>query len=242
MGILTTMTKNIIRLFFLSLLTSCNNVDFDAPLPSDQTSLDKFDQGFIGKYYYMDSIVGKQGEEQFFNYKYFQSSIDKQDSITLFSADLVVTNKLVHYSFAFTAFYKLDKVDTSRLNKQFKYKDVFTKDNYFIHTENFSDTLLDLNKEDKLFLYNNRYYLNHFKKGDKNQSKDQSWGISQFEKLNLGIFSLNMTNDQDYKVLFDTNRTSQPIFPVAHLSNKQFKNFVDKGGFRQKYKVIKYTH
>lgn len=235
------MTKNLLRLSCIILLSSCNNVDFDSALPSDQKTADKFDTGFIGKYYYIDSFIGKKNDERFLNSKYF-SAADGQDSITLFSADLIVTDKLAYYSLDFTAFYKLDKVDTSRLNKKFNYKDVYVKDKFFIHTEKYSDTLLDLNKKDKLFIYKNRYYLNHYKKGNSELGKAKSWGICQFEKLNLGLFSLNMTNDQDYKVLFDTNKTWQPIFPIAHLSDKKFKNFVDNGGFRQKYRLLKYAH
>lgn len=236
------MTKNILKLISILVLSGCSSVDFDSPLPSDQKPLDKFESDFIGKYYYVDSIIGKKGDEQFFNAKYFSSIVNSKDSITLFSSDLTVIDKLVYYSIDFTAFYKLDKVDTARLNKQFNYKDVFVKDKYFIHTEKYSDTLLDLNGKDKLFLYKKNYYLNHYKKGKSELGLEKSWGICQFEKVGLSQYSLNMTNDRDYKLLFDTTKTWQPIFPIAHISNKQFKTFLSSGGFHQKYKLIRYAH
>lgn len=236
------MTKTFINLISILFLSNCNSVDFNNPFPSDQKPLDKIGPEFIGKYYYADSIVGKKGDEQFFNSKYFSSTMKNRDSITLFSSDLTVTDKLVCYSIEFTFFYILDKVDTSRLNKGFKYKNVFVKDKYFIHTEKYSDTLLDLNGKDKLFLYKNHYYLNHYKKGNSEPAQEKSWRICQFEKIDITQYSLNMTNEQDYKLLFDTTKTWQPIFPIAHISNKQFKNFIDKGGFHEKYRLIKYAH
>ena len=197
---------------------------------------------FIGKYYYMDSVIGTKDEEQFFNSKYYLSTVDNHDSINLFTTDLIVTDKLVTYTIDFAAFYKIDKVDTSRLKKKFKYKDVFIKDKYLIHKEKYTDTLLDLNQTDKLFLYKNIYYLNHYKKSSSDLVQNTSWGICQFEKIGLNLFSVNITNEQDFKLLFDTTKTWQSIFPVAHISNKQFKNFVDKGGFHQKFRLIKYAH
>lgn len=165
--------------------------------------------------------------------------VNTQDSVILFSGDLIITEKLAVYTLNFTGFYKLDKVDTSRLNKEFRYKNVSVKDNYFIHTENYSDTLLNLNRDDKVFLYKNRYYLNHFNKGSNELAKEASWSIFQLEKNSENHFSLNLINKEDYKLLFDTTKQWQPIFSVAHLSNKEFKKFVDAGGFRQKIKLVK---
>ena len=233
-------TKKIFGLLFVLLFSTCDNVNFDNYFPSDQKPLDKIESDFLGKYYYTDSFMGKKEEERFFNSKYFSSTIDSHDSIILFTADLNVSERLILYSVDFTGFYKLEKNDTSRLNKKFNYKDVYIKDRYFIHKENYTDTLLDLDKKDKLFFYKNLYYLNHFNKTNSDLGKEKCWTICQFERCGPSLFSINMTNREDYKMLFDTTKNWQPIFPIAHISNKKFKTFVDKGGFHQKYKLIKY--
>jgi hypothetical protein len=233
-------TKNILLITLIFLLASCENVTFDSYFPSDQKPLNNIDSEYLGKYYTTDSFIGKKDEERYFNSKYFLKSRDAYDSIILFTADLYVSERLVRYTVDFVGYYKLNKVDTNRLKKEFKNKDVFVEGDYFIHTENFTDTLLDLNKKDKLFLYKNIFYLNHFKETDKKLGREKCWAICQFEKLSSDIFSINMTNAEDYAMLFDTTTVWQPILPVAHLSNNQFKKFVTKGGFHQKYKLFKY--
>ncbi len=233
------LAKPIVLFSFSLLVTRCSTVNFSDPHPSDEQALTKIGPDFVGKYYYTDSFIGKKDKDRFWNAKYFSGPGD-QDSVTLFTAELLVTEKLTCYTLHFTGFFKLDGQDTARLNREFNYKNIDIKDKYYIHTEINTDTLLDLNSKDKLFFYKNRYYLNRFKKGDPTAGAENSWSICQLEKLGPELFSINLTDDQDYNLLFDTTKTVKSIFPIARLSNKKFKKFVDKGGFHQKYRLRKY--
>jgi len=249
-GILTTMTKKILGLIITLFLTSCYQVDFDSYFPTDQRPLEKFDYEYIGKYYYADSVFGKE-DFKYTNSKY-SHSIEESDSTALFSIDITIFEKYATLSIEFVNYYKIDKVDTSRIRKKHRNKGMTVEYKYIIHKEIQGDTILNISTKDKLFLYNGKYYMNIYVDPEKGKAdtsnaislgpSEKHWIICQVEKRNGSEFSFNMTNKADYVMLFDTTKNWQPIFPVAHLTNKQFKKFVSKGGFHQKYKFIKYAH
>ena len=244
--------KYTIILISILLLISCSIVKFDKPHPSDQKILNGFDSEFIGKYYWADKFIEnkKKNNERIYNLKYFFSNKEKFDSIVLFSADINITDKLAEYSLNFWVYYKISKFDTSRIKKLYNNEGLFIQGKYIVHKEKtYYDTLLNINKNDKLILYNNKYYLNHLIYKAKSvqdslelSTFEESWQICQFENKGSNIYSLNITNDQDYKMLFDDSKTWQPIFPLANISDEKFKKFVAKGGFHQKFKIIKYTN
>lgn len=216
-----------------------NYITFDNPHPSDLKPESHLASDFLGKYYSCDSFYG-EGKYLIYNSLYYLPKLNNYDSITIFSAKLIVTKELVTYSFNSTEYYKIDKSDTARLNKFYKYN-MYIKDGFIIHEEKFSDTLLNLSGSDKLYLYDNKYYLNHFiQTGDGFLGIDTPvWEINQFERVDANSFSLNATDKYDCSILFDTTQFWKPIHYIAHITNKQFIDFIAKGGFHTKYKLLK---
>jgi hypothetical protein len=232
------MIKTIFTLSLILLLTGCNHIDFDSYFPTDQKAEIGISPDFTGNYYLTDSVIGKKSEGYFYNSKYYFSGIQSKDSILLFTTVIRVNERMITYSVNFADYYKLSAVDTARINRKFHYKDMFVEGAHLVHKESLSDTLLNLDKKDKLFFYKSKYYINHYQKGE--DLKSETWGISQFEELGKDLYSFNMTSEEDYKMLFDTTK-EKPVFPVAHITNEQFKTFVAKGGFQKKYRLARYT-
>ena len=99
------------------------------------------------------------------------------------------------------------------------------------------DTIINLQKKDKLIQLDNSYYLNHF-------ITKKDWDIYQIQFLMADVISLNITDEEDEKQLtnYDSLKMRPLIYSTAHLSNQQFKDFVEKGGFRTRYRLTKYVH
>jgi hypothetical protein len=243
------MTKVLLKLSLVLLLSACSHVDFDNPFPRHQKSLDSFGRDLIGKYYYSDSFA-LVAENIAYNSRYYSTIATTRDSIALISAEIEVSPKIITYSIEYKTYYKISKFDTSALKKKDPASEKVLLGEYLVIRETMANVLADLTKQDRLTLYNGIYYINHFV-GEPN-AKDTSssinfrpegthWSIWQFENKGGNNYSLNSTNREDYNMLFDTTKFWQPIFPIAHVTDKQFKKFVSKGGFHEKYRLKKYV-
>lgn len=225
------MRKTIVALFFSLYLVGCG-VNFDNYMPNDQATLKFFPPELVGNYRFTDSVFGEKTDEPFFNEAYFSNALNAHDSLTLVSGNLAISQKIAAYHFSFKAYYNTSKVDTGRLIERFKKEKRYRDGKYIVFVATEGDTILNLRSKDKLTSLNGKFYLNHF-------VKKKNWEIYQFENIKGSVYSVNITNDADRNQLTDTTQVWKDIFPVVHLSNLQFKNFVDSGGFRAKFGFTK---
>jgi len=194
----------------------------------------KIDSSLIGQYYLVDSIWIKDNDTaiNLFNNSDF---IKHRDSSDIFDIRVIINSKLVLYNMTFGKSYRMDMIDTSMISKKEKFKRKAILDNYVIYEDFQIDTILNLNKKDKIKFWNGKYYLS------KRISK-HDWEVYQLEYLNDKEYSINLTNDEDAQKLGLDTSEWKPIFNYyVNLSNNQFKEFVDLGGFRTKYKIKKYA-
>lgn len=223
---------NYIIYILLFSLFSCSDVHFDNSMPIQKKSLRMFDSTINGKYDYQDSVL-KLKDDTYYNYKYFNNSFTSFDSCSLVSAVVSVSKTQFWYNFNLKSYYRISKFDTIRLaNKHRKEKKSFI-DNYLVFEGEYSDTLINLNKKDKLKFHKGKYYLNHF-------IAEHDWEVYQVEIGKNGLFSINLTNKEDEKQLTNYLIKRKEIFGnIVHISDSQFDNFIQKGGFRNKYSFIK---
>lgn len=214
------------------ILVSCSGVHFDNSMPIQKKSLRAFDSIIIGKYDYQDSVL-KLKDDTFYNYKYFNQSFTSYDSCSLLSTVVSVSKTQVWYNFNLKSYYKISKFDTLRLASKHDDEKKSVIDDYLVFEGGYSDTLIDLNKKDKLKFYKGKYYLNHF-------IAEHDWEIYQVEIGRNGLLSINLTNKEDEKRLSNYLIKRMEIFGnIVHLSDSQFDNFIQKGGFRTKYRLKK---
>lgn len=214
------------------ILVSCSEVHFDNALPLQKKSFKTFDSTVIGKFYYQDSVL-KLKDDTYYNYKYFNNSFTLFDSCSLVSAFISVSKTKFWYNFNLKSYYKVNKFDTLRLANKHRKEKRSLKNNYLVFEGEYSDTLINLNKKDKLKFYKGKYYLNHF-------IAEHDWEIYQFEIAKNGLLSVNLTNKEDEKRLNNYLIKRKEIFGnIVHLSDIQFDNFIQKGGFRTKYRLKK---
>lgn len=225
------MSKIISGLLISLCLAGCG-VHFDHSMPRDQKGLKEFSAELMGNYNFTDSLFGKKNEEPFFNEVYFYRKLNAYDSLTFVSGNLTISKKEAVYHFNFKAYYNTSKVDTTRLIDRFKKDKRYRDGKYMVFVETMDDTILNLGLQDKLTSLEGKFYFNHL--ADK-----KKWEIYQFEKIKDAVYSLNITNEADRNQLTDTSRVWKDIFPVVHLSDPQFKDFVARGGFRQKFGFTK---
>ncbi|MEO6304263.1 MAG: hypothetical protein ABIP51_13945 [Bacteroidia bacterium] len=227
------MIQKFFQLFFLIILASCSSVQFDSPMPGDQKPLDKFGAELVGKYYYSDSIYGANTNDPAYNARYFTNEVSKHDSITLISGEISIAEKYVLYTLEIASYYELTKFNAARLSKKHKadVKEVVGK--HIVFREKNNDTLININRGDKLLFADGKYYFNHF-------LAEKKWDVFQFEQKKDGHFSFNMIDEKETSLLVDTtSKEWNPISPVAHISNKKFKKFVANGGFKTRYGLTK---
>ena len=212
------------------ILVGCSEVHFDNSMPIQKKSSKTFDSTIIGRYDYQDSVL-KFKDDTYYNYKYFNNSFTSFDSCSLVSAFISVSNTQFWYSFNLKSYYRASKFDTLRLaNKHRKEKRSF-KNNYLVFEGEYSDTLISLNKKDKLKFHKDKYYLNHF-------IAEHDWEIYQVEIGRNGLLLINLMNKEDEKRLTNYLIKRKEIFGnIVHLSDSQFDNFIQKGGFRTKYRL-----
>ena len=222
-----------LSLILIVFITSCSRVHFDTPMPEKGNLLKAFPLDIVGTYYYADSTMNKDEKELFYNKNYFGELYKTRDSVNYISADVTISATLAYYNINYYAFYNISKVDTARVALKHKNDKKTIDGNYLIFAGNIADTLLNLSKEDKLKLYNGTYYFNHF-------DTHKDWEVFQFVTNKDHSYSINMTNAEDELQLkgymVDTNSSFNAY---AHLTDEKFKEFVQKGGFRTKYKLKK---
>ncbi len=205
-------------------------------MPGDQKPLDKFGTELIGKYYYSDSIKDAKTNDPAYNAKYFSDAVKAHDSITLISGGITILEKAVIYNLEVASYYEITKFNAQRLSKKHKADVKEVIGTYLVFREKASDTLVNLNRGDKAFYFDKKYYFNHF-------LSEAKWEVYQFEQKKDSLFSFNMTDDKDNHILVDTTAKDwSRISPVAHVSNKEFKKFVANGGFRTKFGLTKTKH
>ena len=221
--------------YFLLLLTaSCSSVHFDSAMPRYRHSIKVFNSDMVGKYYFCDSILNNENKETIYNSKYYSGLYKSRDSISYISADFSISNKLVYYSINFSSYYNISKTDTSMAALKHKSEKKRIEGNYLIFEDKNTDSIINTANGDKIKYYCGSYYLNHF-------IAKKDWEIYQFEIKKDNTFSINMINEQDEKQLINETADSRPSLNKSiHLSNRRFKNFIQNGGFRTKYRLKKY--
>ncbi len=214
-------------------ITSCSRVHFDTPMPEKSNVVKAFPLELVGSYYYADSIMNSDDKEVYYNKNYFGDLYKSRDSINYISANVSISATVAYYYINYYSFYKMAKVDTARLTLKHKNEKKSIDGKYVIFAGSLADTLLNLSKEDKLKLFNGTYYFNRC-------GANKDWEIFQFALNKDHSYSINLTNEEDEKLLkgnrIDTIRTFNSYI---HLTDEMFKEFVQKGGFRTRYKLIK---
>lgn len=94
-------------------------------------------------------------------------------------------------------------MDSAMLKRELENQVLFIKGKHLVETITINDTLLDLNKNDQLFFYQGKYYINHYNTSDR-ICREPSWTIIPFEKKSDSTYFLSATNMQDNKLLVDT--------------------------------------
>lgn len=231
------MMKQLRILILLLVMTGCSRIHFDSAMPRQTTSLKLFNSDLIGKYYYSDSILIVDNKEPIYNSMYFTDLYKSHDSLTLISADIVITDRLVYFDLNLKSYYEISKVDTSRVAANHKKEKKTIEGKYLVFNGFGKDTILNLKKQDKLKYFNGSYYLNHL-------IAKKDWEIYQVEIKKDNKLSLNLTNEQDEKQITknDSAKWRPLIYNTVHLSNEQFKEFTEHGGFRTRYGLKKYAH
>jgi hypothetical protein len=222
------MAKKLQGLLFSFFLMSCG-VDFDTCLPNDQPAIKNFPPELIGNYEFSDSTFGEKPEDLFLNRAYYYKTLYANDSLKLISGHLVISKKNVTFHFNSEIYYDISKFDTIGLVDRYRNGRRYVKGKYIVFTDSMEPaTIVNLGFKDKLISFNGKYYFNHL-------VAKKDWAIYQFERIKDSFYSMNITNERDRNLLTDTNQVWKDISPVVHLSNLQFKNFVEQGGFRGRF-------
>lgn len=227
------MIKRIVFFLTILLLYSCSAVHFDNAMPIEASRIKSFNSSLTGNYYFSDSTL-KLKDNIYYNARYFSNLNTTKDSLMLVLADVSITQKQVYYTGNLKFYYNINKIDTLRVILQHKGEKKTYENNFIIFELSFSDTLINLTQKDKLKFYKGKYYLNHC-------IEEYNWDIYQLEQKRDNMLSIGIINHEDeeklYMYLINKN---QILGNTAHLSDIEFYNFIERGGFRDKYKFKKY--
>lgn len=226
------MIINSLILFITAIMFGCSSFHFDNDMPLQTASLKEFNTDLIGNYNLNDSIL-KLADDVYYNSRYRVESYKNLDSFSLIKVDLTISKMILSYIGEVKNYYKLGKVDTSLIARKHKEEQKTIENGFLIITENFDDTLLNLDTKDNLKMYGNKFYLNAY-------VDEHDWEIYQLEITKNFLLSLNMVNESDKKQLKNQLiKKNETIGDIVHLTNPQFYSFIKKGGFRTKYKFKK---
>jgi len=232
MGFMQKMIKEIVFFLTTVLLVGCSNFHFDNAMPFEAAKLKSFNNGLMGNYYFSDSIL-KLKEDIYYNARYFSNLYTTRDSITLISAHVSITQQKVYYTGSLKFYYNINKVDTSRIVLEHKKEKKTYENNFIIFEGQFSDTLINLTKKDKLKQYRGKYYLNQY-------IDEHIWDIYQLGIRKDSLLSIGIVNHKDQeKLMAYLMNKNQVLGNTIHLSDIEFYNFIEKGGFRDRYRFTR---
>jgi len=219
--------------FTTTILFSCSAIHFDNAMPMEIPKIKSFNNGLIGNYYFNDSIL-KLKEDIYYNARHFNNLYTTSDSVTLISATISITQNKAYYAGNLKFYYNINKVDTSRVILKHNSEKKTYDNNFIIFEGSFSDTLINLTKKDKLKLYKGKYYLNQ-------HTDKHTWDIYQLGLRKDNLLSIGIVNRKDEEKLnkYLINK-HQVLGNTVHLSDIEFYNFIENGGFRDRYKFKKY--
>lgn len=217
--------------FIVFIFTSCSRIHFDADLPEAATSIKSFDLNMKGQYELVDSII-KLKNDLYYNSHYFENYSKTKDSCVLISATMTILENELFYNIIVKSYYKIDRIDIVSTIKKHKKETINCEGDYLIFENQSSDTLLNLKKGDKIKVYKEKYYLNHFIEKD-------DWEVYQLEIIKDHLLSFNLLDNEDEKMLETSIKEYEIFGNIVHLSDEQFDNFVEKGGFRRKFRFKK---
>ena len=210
-------------------LASCSQVHFDTDLPKNDISTKTFDSDIRGQYNLIDSVVNLKNEK-YYNSNYFSNLFKTKDSCVLILSSMTITEKKLFYSIIIKSYYNRNKVDTVSVINRHKKEKINYEDGYLSFEGFSSDTLLNMNKKDKIRSNKRNLYLNHF-------IEEHDWEIYQLEIIMDHQLSINLMNSDDEAILKEYFiKKHQILGNIVHLSDNQFNNFVEKGGFRTRFR------
>ncbi len=212
----------------------CSKVHFKDSMPKKVKTSILIDSSLIGDYYFVDSVLEKD-DNRVYNSLIVKDFYKVADSTEYFNVIATISSRLICYKITLGKSYCLDKVDTSMIKLEADLNQKMTLDNYVYSFGSTTDTIINLNANDKFIYWNNKYYLNKM-------INKSDWEIYQLECIDKDLLSLNLTNNNDALALGLVKSNWEPIGSYTiSLSNHQFIKFVDLGGFRTRYKIKKYA-
>jgi hypothetical protein len=226
------MAKKITFFLILVMLFSCSEIYFDEPMPFGAKGIKCFNKHLIGKYNLIDSTLMPK-QEIFYNEKYFKNIYTNRDSTTLISANISITSKIATYSGNLKFYYNIHTVDTARIILKHNKEKKTYENNFIVFDLIFSDTLINIEKKDKLKIFKKNYYLDKF-------MGSKCWDIYQLIITNDTIVTLGLTNNVDQIKLSPYLMNKDHLLDnTVHVSDDEFKIFIEKGGFRNKFRFKK---
>ena len=214
--------SKVLFFFTILLLFSCSAVHFDHPMPFQGNKLTHFDD-LSGTYAFTDTTLPMR-EETLYNSMFYKDAYKTKDSITLISGIIYFENQQMGYKVHLKAYYNMHKVDTARVIAAHKMTNRTIENNYLILETDYTDTLINLAKQDQLKSFNGTYYLNKYK-------KEKQWEVYQVT-VKEEVLYLGITNLQDKKDLSNYTLESSKLLAVVHLEDDIFSKFVTSGGFK----------
>lgn len=202
-------------------------------MPIEATKVKVFDSHLTGEYFFCDSVL-KLKEDKYYNEKHLGDSLfTDKDSFNTIHATISILPKKVYYEGKLKFYYNIKKLDTLNIIPRHKHDKRIIQNNFLIFEGTFADTIIDLTKRDKLRSYKGKYYLNHF-------IEEHDWEIYKLELIQDSMLSIRLVNNQDEEKLKPYLITRSRILGnIAHLSDMEFYNFIEKGGFRTRYNFKK---
>ena len=214
----------------LVILSGCSAVHFDHPMPAKGNKIKNF-QDLSGTYAFTDTTI-KMKDDVFYNSLFYKDAYKTKDSITLISGIIYFEEQQMGYKIYLKAYYNMNKVDTAKVIAAHRMAKKTIENNYLVFEADFTDTLINLAKQDELKQFNGNYYMSKYK-------KEKQWEVYQVSVKEDALY-LGITNAVDKKDLTNYTLESNKILSVVHMEDDIFAKFVASGGFKTRLKFKKH--